>query len=60
MNRRFFRRSRSLGPVALSIVYNATFSMTDGRIRFYRNRDGHFRVYQLRLGHLWLDLDIVR
>jgi len=58
--KRFWLRQAHLGPVHLSIVYNTTFSMTDGRAHVYASRDDGIRLYALRIGHLWLNLDIVR
>ena len=54
----FWRRAARLGPVHLGIVYNTTFSMTDGRVHLYVDKVDGFRMYQLRVGHLWLSLDI--
>lgn len=58
---KFWRRQLSIGRVYLGIVYNTTFDMTDGRVRFYRDHDADIpiKVYQLRVGHLWLSVDYI-
>lgn len=62
MTPKFWMRRLNIGPaIRISVVYNTTFNMTDGPIRFYRDRDDDIgiRVYSIRIGHLWLNLDVV-
>lgn len=61
MNGKFWTRHARLGWLFVSIVYNGTFSMTDGRIHGYHSRDADIPIstFSLRIGHLWLNLDIL-
>lgn len=62
MNGKFWMRQLRLGNLYLAIVYNGTFNMTDGPIHLYLDRDDDtfFITGSLRIGHLWLDVDILR
>lgn len=61
---RFWQWHRQFGRLLITVVYNDTFSMADGPVGFYSwgTEDEWdlpiIRGWSLRIGHLWLDVDL--
>lgn len=65
LNGRLWLRHLRIGNhILITLLLNETFTRVDGyfghRINVYRDHDADIpiRVYQLRVGHYWLSLDI--